>query len=773
MKGFIVHPKYEVRNGKAHVHLYGRLENNDSFVAINEFRPYFFIKKSDLKKALKISRVDYEDAGKVKLKNFKGKPVVKLVFDIPSQVKEFRDRLLEEKIKCYEADIRFEYRFMFDKRLQGGVDIRGDYKKGDFTDRVYENPELSPADYCPENLKVLGIDIETDKKVKELYSISLYSNDFKKVIIRSDKKLKNAVNVKNEREILLRFQDLLVKHDPDIITGWNVIDFDLRFLQDKFRHYNIPFKLGRSTSECRLRIFQNFLRDSRADFAGRMVLDGIYTLKNNFIGLPDYKLETAANTFLEDSKIFKGEERYTRIEKAFKDDPQLLVDYNLQDSKLAHDILYKSGAFELSIQRSLLTGMPLDRVSASIASLDSLYLKELRKRGFVAPTSLYSQDAERGKGGYVMNPKPGIYNYVIVCDFKSLYPSIIRTFNIDPLGFVHGCKGKNLVKAPNGACFRNEDGVLPMIIQGLWEQRDKARKQKDELARYAIKILMNSFFGVLGNENCRFHNKDISNAITYFGQSLIKLTAKKIRDMNYEVIYGDTDSVFINLDVNNYKEAARTGKEIADKLNSFFSKYTREEYERRNFLDLEFEKVYKRFLMPRIRRSEIGSKKRYAGLLIDEKGKEKMDIVGLEFVRRDWTIVARHFQQELLDRIFHKKEVADYVKKLVDEVKQGKHDDQLVYRKALRKPVDEYVKTTPPHVKAAKILGDDLKSNLIEYVITKNGPEPVQKQKHSIDYEHYIEKQLKPIADSILVFYNTSFDDVLKGSSQKKLLGFE
>lgn len=769
MKAFIIHPAYKLKDNKAFIHLFGRLENGESFLAVNEYKPYFFIRKADLNKALKIEDFDYEATH---LKNFKNEIVAKIILNIPGEVAKLRDKLSDNNIQTYEADIRFAYRFMIDKLLQGAVDINGKYIKGEFVDRIYDEPELKPIDYFPKNLKVLSIDIETDKKAKELYSISFYSKDYKEVIIRSNKKLKNAVSVGSEQELLLKFRELILELDPDVIIGWNLIDFDLKLLESKFRNYKLPFTLGRMDWPCRLRIYHSFFQDSKADFPGRMVLDGIHVLKSNFIGLQDYKLSTAANVFLNESKLFEGEERGDKIEQAFKNNQQLLVDYNLKDSELAYKILEKSTALELSVQRSLITGMPLNRVRASVASLDSLYLKELRKKGFVALSAGFETREERIRGGYVMSPKPGIYDYVIVCDFKSLYPSIIRTFNIDPLSFVPGCKGKNLIKAPNGACFKNQDGILPMIIQSLWKQREKARKKKNEIARFAIKTLMNSFFGVMANPNCRFYSRDVANAITFFGQDLIKLTVKKIEEMGYEVIYGDTDSIFINLDVDNYKEAEKIGNKISIKINKFFEKYTKKDYKRKNFLELEFEKVYKRFLMPRIRYAEAGSKKRYAGLLIDSKGKEKIDIVGLEFVRRDWTNIAKMFQAELLKKIFHKQEVAEYIKKIVKEVKQGKHDKLLVYRKAIRKEVEEYTKTTPPHVKAAKLLGKDLKSSLIEYVLTTAGPEPIQKQKHKIDYEHYVEKQIKPIADAILVFYNQSFDDIIEGSSQKTLFGY-
>ena len=150
---------------------------------------------------------------------------------------------------------------------------------------------------------------------------------------------------------------------------------------------------------------------------------------------------------------------------------------------------------------------------------------------------------------------------------------------------------------------------------------------------------------------------------------------------------------------------------------------------------------------------------------------EHLNIVGLETVRRDWTECAKEFQMTLLKRIFAKQEVASYIKKFVEEVKAGKHDALLVYRKALGKEVEEYTKTTPPHVKAARML-EKIDSNIIEYYITVNGPEPVQKLKSKIDYDHYIDKQLKPIADSILVFFNQAFDDVVYGKRQKSLFEY-
>jgi len=371
------------------------------------------------------------------------------------------------------------------------------------------------------------------------------------------------------------------------------------------------------------------------------------------------------------------------------------------------------------------------------------------------------------KGGYVMESMPGIYDNLLVLDFKSLYPSIMRTFNIDPITYLGKTKSKDYIEAPNKARFSREKGVISTMIQEIWEERDRVKKEKDEIASFALKTIMASFIGVLGNPSCRFFNPDIINAITHFGQFIIKLTAKEIEKMGYEVIYSDTDSCFVDSKEISPEKAERIGKEIERKINLFFENYVKKNYDAKNFLELEFEKNYIRFFMPKLRGKEEGAKKRYAGLRkID--GKEKIDFVGIETARSDWTEVAKKFQFEVLNRIFHKEKVTGFIKTFVQDIKNGKYDKLLVYRKSLRKGLEGYEKTTLPHLKAARKM-KDFKGGLVEYYITTDGPEPIQNHKHPIDYDHYVQKQIRPIADSILLFFDVKFDDLLEGSKQTKL----
>jgi len=424
---------------------------------------------------------------------------------------------------------------------------------------------------------------------------------------------------------------------------------------------------------------------------------------------------------------------------------------------------------DLAIERSTLTGMPLDRITASIAAFDSLYIREARKRGLVSPTTVFSNTEERLKGGYVMESTPGIFHNVLVLDFKSLYPSIIKTFNIDPASYLEK-KEKDSIESPNNAYFKNQDGILPEIIERLHQEREKAKKEKRELSSYAIKIIMNSFWGVLASPNCRYFNFKMASAITGFARFIIQLTAKKIEEMGYKVIYSDTDSVFVDTDLGKEK-ANKLGEEIQSYINKFYDDYVKKNYNRKSYLELEFEKQYLAFLMPPLRQKtgeeEKGSKKRYAGLL-EKSGKEHLEIVGLEAIRGDWTEAAKEFQRELLNKLFHKEEFIQFIKDYVKNLRDGKMDENLVYKKSIRKNLAQYTKTTPPHVKAARKL-DKLESNIIKYYMTTEGPEPIQKHIHKIDYDHYIEKQIKPIANTILFFFHKKFDDIIANSTQTKL----
>lgn len=791
---FILEPTYRISNNEPVVHLWAKLVDGRSALIRKPFKPYFFIKTDEVPAAKKILEEQFKDISitfeNTDLTSMQNEEVTKLTTIIPADVPKIRQEFEKNELHCFEADIRFAYRAMMDWGVHAVCTIKGAPTKDDSVDVdvVFDDPDISQTTHTDiPKLSVLSFDIESDKESGQIYSISSLLHPFNKEsrLVIGDTPVKNASKTcEDEKDLIESFLALIREWNPDIITGWNVIDFDFAHIQHRAKKYRIPLEIGRDNSPLKMRIESSFFRDSSAHITGRLVLDGLQLLKSSHIRLPDYKLDTAAKEFSKEEKLIQttGKQKYTEITRLFNEDKEALLKYNFLDAKLVIDVLENSGVLPLTIKRSLLVGLPPDRVSASIASLDSLYLRELRNRKKVAPVVPLRRTRDAGVGGFVMTSKPGIYDYVIVCDFKSLYPSIMRTFNIDPLAFnkeesqKEESSNKEFIVAPNNAHFSREQGIVPHLIETFWAEREKARIAGDELARYAIKIHMNSMYGVLASPNCRFFDRQIGNAITGFAQFFIKKTAEFIKEKGFEVIYGDTDSVFINLDCDTYEKAQTLGKQLEQEMNTYLNAFIDKEYKTESFLEMEFEKTFIRFVMPTVRGSDTGAKKRYAGLVKKKDGTTDISFTGLEMVRRDWTALAKDFQYALYTLVFDKEDVAKYVREYVADLKSGKLDDKLVYRKALRKDVDEYTKTTPPHVKAAMKLGpgvlEEMDSDIIEYVMTSDGPEPVQNLQSKIDYEHYIEKQLKPIADSILSFYNTSFDDQLKGTSQSSLFDF-
>ena len=241
--------------------------------------------------------------------------------------------------------------------------------------------------------------------------------------------------------------------------------------------------------------------------------------------------------------------------------------------------------------------------------------------------------------------------------------------------------------------------------------------------------------------------------------------------MGYKVIYGDTDSIFVWLgDAIGADEGHDIGQKLQGEINQRWTQSITEQHQLQSYLEIEFETQFERFLMPTIRGSELGSKKRYAGLKRQTEGPDELIFKGLESVRSDWTPMAKSFQLALYERVFADQDVKDYVLQVVEQTRNGELDEQLVYRKRIRRPLVQYTKNVPPHVKAARLadeqnqqLGKPLRyqhKGQIAYVITLNGAQPIEYQNSALDYEHYIDKQIRPIAESILPFIGLSFTEI-------------
>jgi DNA polymerase-2 len=471
---------------------------------------------------------------------------------------------------------------------------------------------------------------------------------------------------------------------------------------------------------------------------------------------------------LGEGKALKGDvdDRVGEILANYRDDLPAFARYARTDARLPLEIVEKLDLVTLAFARSRLTGMMPDRVAASIASFDFLYLAALGKRRRAAP-SVRSDDSRvhvAQAGGHVLEPRMGLHDNVWVFDFRSLYPSIIRTFNIDPLGFVAEPGTQDVIVLENGVGFRREPAILPGMLDELFPRREAAKRAGDAVASQAIKILMNSFYGVLGTPACRFHNAAIANAITGQGRHLLLWSQAWFEARGLQVLYGDTDSLFVRSGEDDAERAAARGRELCAEINADLDAYVSERWRVTSALELEFEKLYLRLILPSVRQGGAGARKRYAGVRHGATAGE-VEFVGMEVVRRDWTELAKRVQRELYQRLFAGEPVENYLVEIVGALRRGELDELLVYRKGLRKSLGSYTASTPPHVAAAR-KSRSAPGRVIAYVMTAAGPEPLDALTAELDREHYLERQIRPVAEPVLQSLGLEFERVIGDDRQ-------
>jgi DNA polymerase-2 len=690
----------------------------------------------------------------LELATMAGAPVDGLYFKSLRQLRDARDTLDRERVAMYESDVRPEDRYLMERFVRGPCLVEGEaIERGRFREML--NPALKPSDAAPV-FKLLSLDIETAGFEGELYSIGVASSRSERVfMLGAGRTTETFQYFPTETELLEAFFDFLEADDPDLILGWNVADFDLTFLQTKCDSLRIPLRMGRGGKKAFIVAPMNQQQSAIAKVPGRIVLDGIALMRLGFWELESYSLDNVAAELLGKRKLITGEvNRLAEIRRLFRNDKPALAAYNLEDCRLALEIFDKARLVHFAAERGGLMGQQMDRQGGSVAAFDFLYLPRLHRAGHVAP-DVGGADSTASPGGYVLDSKPGLYDNVLVLDFKSLYPSIIWTFCIDPLGLAQ--PGDDPVPGFSDGAFNRTRHILPGLVEELWRARDAAKRDKNTPLSTAIKIIMNALYGVLGTPGCRFFDVRLVSSITRRGHELIRKSRDWIQQKGYEVIYGDTDSLFVLVGPGKTEaECREIGRGLAQGLNAWWRETIATELRLESHLEVQFEKHYTRFFMPTTRGTEVGSKKRYAGYVREGAEAFVVEFTGMESVRTDWTPLAREFQRELYRRVFAGEAYEEYVREIANEVLAGKHDAQLVYRKRLRRKLEEYTKVVPPHVQAARKL--ERPGRTISYVITVNGPEPSDGLKSALDYAHYLDRQLAPVADAILQVFDQTFE---------------
>nr|WP_314644381.1 DNA polymerase II [uncultured Pseudomonas sp.] len=711
------------------------------------------------------------------LQDFEHRPVLGLYCQQHGQLMRLETALRKAGVEMFEADVRPPERYMMERFITAPVLFGGTLG----SEGLLLDAQMKPApDYRP-NLRLVSLDIETTAQ-GELYSIALEGCGERQVYMLGppngdDSAVDFQLDYCDSRTVLLKkLNEWFARHDPDAIIGWNVVQFDLRVLHQHARQLGVPLKLGRGGEEMQWR--EHGSRNHYfASAAGRLIIDGIESLRSATWSFPSFSLENVAQTLLGEGKaISTPYQRMDEINRMFAEDKPALATYNLKDCELVTRIFAKTQLLTFLLERASVTGLPADRSGGSVAAFTHLYMPLMHRQGFVAP-NLGNKPAQASPGGFVMDSQPGLYESVLVLDYKSLYPSIIRTFLIDPVGLIEGLQhpeDSESVPGFRGARFSRTRHCLPAIVARVAEGRETAKREHNAPLSQALKIIMNAFYGVLGSSGCRFFDTRLASSITLRGHEIMLRTRQLIEAQGHTVIYGDTDSTFVWLRrAHGQDEAAQIGRALVDHVNQWWREHVQQEYGLESALELQFETHYKRFLMPTIRGAEEGSKKRYAGLVTRADGTDEMVYKGLETVRTDWSPLARQFQQELYSRIFHRQPYQDYVRDYVRKTLAGEFDDRLIYRKRLRRTLDDYERNVPPHVRAARIADDYndqqgrprqyQNGGWISYVISVAGPEPLEIRSAPIDYDHYVTRQLQPVADAILPFVDDDFSTLIGG----------
>ncbi|MEM4293683.1 MAG: DNA polymerase domain-containing protein [Thermoplasmata archaeon] len=692
-KALVLDASYHEENGSVVIDLYCRTQEGKALTArVLGFSPYFYVisPPPEVVEELKSNEevVSVENC-KLFVKN-KEMDCVKVTIKHPYKVPEFRKKLPEGA--CLAADIPFHLRFFFDRDLSLCVEIEGEeaseeVKRKYTTELVVEARNLSAVEPFKVPLVVLSFDIENSLENGKIYVIGY-------AIRKGNEIIKGAIasDTDDEKEILENFVELVRRFDPDVIAGYNIGGYDIPMLVERAKSLGIPLELGRDRSAFAVSQ-ERFWR-----VHGRIIIDVWLTAK--------MRLRPKQETLNYLAKMILGEEKEDvnrlKIDEEWSRRREAVISYCTKDAELALRILEEIAELSRGMDIAAVAKLPLDDALNGRTStlIDSLLIREADRRGVGVPMNKFGGTEAPIEGGYVHSIRPGLYHWVIVCDFKSMYPSIIISNNIC---FTTVAEDGEIVSPCNVRFIAKERkrGIVPDILEKLMAQREEFKKKakkarsEEEKAYYeglqnAVKILMNSFYGVFASSFYRFTDKNIGASITAFARENIKNVIRVLEEEGYKVIYSDTDSVFFQSPYPNLEQSIKFGETIASR----FSK---------GGLTLEFERILEPFF-------SHGKKKRYVGKAVWPK--EEIVVRGYETRRTD----AFDWQSEALMEVFEtvlnskdeeelKKNVIAKAKMLVEMTLHGEVPvEKLVISRSVRDFESYKDASRLAHVEVAKQL---------------------------------------------------------------------
>jgi DNA polymerase elongation subunit (family B) len=807
VKAFLLDADHALDNGKPVLRLWTKTETGKNMLILHrKFEPYFYVEprssaKSDMDE-LKQKILGLEAEGKRPSKvesvsrKYLGQPMslLKVYAENPADIPKFRDLLKDWKDvkEEYEYGVPFYRRFLVDSDLipMAWIEASGSPISTEaHVDSAIETSEIKASEETKEpQLRILAFDLEmAEQDGQECIIMASFRDNsgFSKALTYKKASHPHVEVVADEKALLERFSEIIQERDPDIIAGYNSDRYDFSRLAERAEHHKVHFHLGRDRSHL---VFRKRMRLSSAQITGRVHVD-LYDFIENILGASlmteTLSLDKVAREILGEGKL---KMKWKDIEKSWKSGSlERLAEYCMRDSELT--LMLAEHLLPQIAELSKITGQTLfDTSRMSYSQLvEWLYMREAYKLGEIFPNRPKYQEVQKRRlypaytGGYVLLPKEGIHDNIALFDFQSLYPTITITHNVSPETLDCNCckhkpehddKKKNAVPDESNHWYcTSHEGFIPKIIRDLMERRLEIKKEMKKLRpgspkykslhnrQYGLKILANASYGYYAYAGSRWYSRVCAQSITAWGRYYIKLIIDLAHQMGYDVIYGDTDSLFLKV------KGISDAEKFLEKANESLP----------GIMELEFRELYHSGIFVSTKTGQA-AKKRYA--LIDQEG--KITIRGFEKVRRDWSNIAKDTQEAVLLAVLkdHSPEkAAQIVRNTIDDLRSGRieMDDLIIYSQITR-PLSQYQQRGPHVLAAQKAMERGRPVGIgmtISYIITRGSgsiserAEPSEDAKN-YDPDYYINNQVIPAALRVLSGLGYTEEDLLATKEEQK-----
>ncbi len=845
------------------VQLFGStLEGKSVTARVAGFRPYFYAgaedgRLQDAAAALRAMGLEVEEVDRFGPIGYQLSPqrMLKITTHDPKEVRTLRERVRElPGIRAiYETDILFKNRFLIDRGLGGMSWVQvaiPEWVRGG------EMPLVNLESITPLQreanapLRHMAFDIEClpqngEMPKAETSPVILISMAFEpeyrglKDLVLVGKNidcLRPDVQVcRDEHDLLVQFASILREYDPDILAGYNSNEFDFPYLQERARQQRADVRVGRDGSSWYVRKIVN---RTDVSITGRVVVDLLPIIRSSF-SLKQYTLRNAAAELL---KMEKYDVDPKEIESLWSEGGAGLVrfiSYSRRDAVLALRMLLDLRLMDKYVALARASGALLQDIvnGGQSGMVENLLLRRFRERGRVVPPKPDADvsderyvENEDLKGGAVLAPEKGLVEDVVILDYKSLYPTIMMAHNLCYTTVVtHDEPPGGTITSPSGGKFVTPEvspGIMPGMLRELLDQRTETKRLMktagDEERRfldakqYAMKILLNSFYGYSGYARARLYSLALANAVTSFGRENILRTKKVIDDIgsvyvvdgrvvfrenafgmasarrfDLAVVYGDTDSVFVRVapaqgEVTlTLQDAELIGKKIAETVTSS--------------LPAPMELVFEAFA----RRGIFLAKKRYALWVFEPMGeawKDRIKVRGMETVRRDWCDLTSKTLKTCLELVLKEgkvDEAVEHVRSVIlrlqslDLSQDPQILEDLTLTRRYTKSTTSY-KNKQPHIQLVEkirarggavpgvgdrvpfviVRGKNARRNKELFVDRAEDPQFVLDKNMPLDTEYYVEKQILPPVLRIFETFGVTKDRLCAGRGQSNLFSF-